>query len=73
MVTANEERIQDYINHLLKGDAVILKPPSVPRVISTRACLHCGKEYQINIPYEKCVPGNRDLCDACIVKGVRLT
>lgn len=72
-MTRNEERIKEYIDHLVDGDAVIIKSPSVPRNVSTRACLHCGKEYQINIPYEKCVPGNRDLCDNCIVKGVRLS
>lgn len=71
-MTDNEGKRKIYIDYLMDGDAVILNPPSVPKVVSTRACLHCGNSYQINIPYENCVPGNRDLCDICIVKGVKL-
>jgi hypothetical protein len=71
-VIENERKMKIYIEYMMNGNAVIIKPPSVPRIISTRACLHCGNSYQINIPYEDCVPGNRDLCDSCLIKRVKL-
>ena len=73
MVTGNEKKMKIYIDYLLNGDAIMVKPPSVPRVISTRTCLHCGNSYQISIPYEDCQLGNRDLCDDCIAKGIKLS
>jgi hypothetical protein len=71
-VTGNVGRAEDYINYLGDGETYFLRPSGVPRVITERACIHCGKPYTISIPYDKCVPGLRDLCDTCIVKGVKL-
>jgi|GEM_PF-5399584 len=67
----NEKKMKIHIDYLVNGDTIFKRPPSIPKVISTRACLHCGKSYQISIPYEECVPGNRDLCDTCLIKGVK--
>lgn len=71
-MTENERKMKIYIDYLMDGDAIILNRPSVPKVVSTRTCLHCGNSYQISIPYEECQPGNRDLCDCCIAKGIQL-
>jgi hypothetical protein len=68
-VTGNAGRAEDYINRMVDGASYFIKPPEVPRVIETRSCIHCGKPYTLNIPYENCVPGARDLCDSCLIKG----
>jgi len=71
-VTANRDRLADYLSYLNGAESVFILPPGVRFSPETRACVSCGKPYVIHIPYEKCVPGARDLCDACLVKGVRL-
>ncbi|MGD0535555.1 MAG: hypothetical protein ABR999_09000 [Methanoregula sp.] len=72
MMGRNQDKLEEYVNYLHgDGDAIIMHE-DVPQVVSTRACIHCGKPYQINIPYELCVPGVRDLCDDCLIKGVPL-
>lgn len=29
-------------------------------------CIRCLRQYKLTIPYDECVPINRDFCDECI-------
>ena len=71
-MTGNRDRLAEYMSRLSGAESVFILPPGVRFAPETRACVHCGKPYVIHIQYDKCVPGIRDLCDACLVKGVRL-
>jgi len=71
-MTVNEARLERYIEQMTGGRAVLYRCSSSPPVVSTRACVHCAKPYQITTPYELCNPGARDLCDDCLVKGIQL-
>lgn len=71
-MTGNAGRAEDYISRMADGATWFIKPPGVERVTETRSCIHCGKPYTITIPYDKCVPGARDLCNDCLVNGVQL-
>jgi hypothetical protein len=71
-VSGNKLQLTDYMAHLPGGRKGWIIDREIPTVISTRACVHCGKPYQITAPYEHCNPGIRDLCDDCLIKGVKL-
>lgn len=69
-MTGNADRAQHYIDRMMAGETLFFRPATVPRIVSTRACIHCGKPYTLTIQYSLCVPGARDLCDDCLAKGV---
>lgn len=37
-----------------------------PHTTTLHNCIRCKKQYKLTVPYEKCVPVNRDFCDACL-------
>ena len=61
--------IDSYIDNCLAQGVPITPPRGMLKIISVRACILCGKPYTINIPYENCQQGLRDLCDGCIIGG----
>jgi hypothetical protein len=72
MISYNERNLRTYIDCFIHGDDTHLFLRDEIKIVSSRTCIHCGKSYQIGTPYEECNPETRDLCDDCIMGGVKL-
>lgn len=41
--------------------------PDTPPKPTFRNCIRCLRQYKLTVPYDECVPENRDFCDDCLM------
>jgi hypothetical protein len=42
--------------------------PEAPPRPTFHNCIRCKEQYKLTVPYEECVPVNRDFCDKCLAE-----